>query len=63
MKYFVSFMYWKKRKQGLGCGQICRNEPVVGWEDIQSLTSEIRRLDLTYTDVTILNWRRFEDPE
>jgi hypothetical protein len=61
--YFVSFMHWRKDKHGVGCEQLSLEKPVTGWEDIQAMASEIRRLDPTYTEVTILNWRRFEDHE
>jgi hypothetical protein len=61
--YFVSYMYWEGRTQGVGCRQLNIKNPVAGWDDIQAMASEIQRLNPKYTEVIILNWRRFEDPE
>jgi hypothetical protein len=61
--YFISFFYWTKENQGVACIQLSIEEPVSGWDSIQGMISEIKRLNPEFTDVAILNWRRFEDPE
>jgi hypothetical protein len=61
--YFVSYVYWIKGTHGVGCRQLDIKEPVSGWDNIQTMISEIQRLNPEYTNVTILSWRRFEDSE
>jgi hypothetical protein len=61
--YFISYFYWKKDSQGVGCGQFDIEKPVSDWDSIQAMISEIQRLNPEFITVAILNWRRFEDPE
>jgi hypothetical protein len=61
--YFVSYFYWKKDITGVACCQLYLKDPVSGGEDVLAMTSEIKRLNPEFTNMTILNWKRFEDPE
>jgi hypothetical protein len=61
--YFVSYFYWKETQQGVACCQLGIKDPVSGWDDILMMISELKRLNPEFTEVAILNWRRFEDSE
>jgi hypothetical protein len=61
--HFVSYVYRKRSMLGMACCQLNIENRVIGWDSILTMISEIRRLNPEYTDVAILNWRRFEDPE
>jgi hypothetical protein len=61
--YFVSYVYWKENNFGFGHCQLLIKNSVIGFDDIQAIVSELRRLNPTFIDVVILNWRKFEEPE
>jgi hypothetical protein len=61
--YFVSFVYWKDWEQGVACCQLNVEGHVFGWDSILAITSEIMRLNPGFSDVVVLNWRRFESPD
>jgi hypothetical protein len=61
--YFVSFLYWKNGVRGAACCQLNIENRVSGMDSILAMISEIRRFNPEFSDVVVLNWRRFEDPE
>jgi hypothetical protein len=61
--YFVSYLYRIEGIRGFACCRLNIEGCVFGWDSILAMVSEIRRLNPEFTEVIILNWRRFEDPE
>jgi hypothetical protein len=63
-KYFVSYYYWGEgTRQGIASTQLEIEGPVKDWDSIQAMMAEIIRINPDYKTVSLLNWRRFEDPE
>lgn len=64
-KYFVSYAFYMDTAEGFGTGSVTRSRPVVGHEDVLSMTEAIKKQSpqLVNAKITILNWRRFENEE
>lgn len=61
-KYFVSYYYTDKRgNQGHGCTQLNIHGLVRDWDALDDMIETIRRHN-KFKNVTILYWRRFEEP-
>lgn len=61
-KYFVSYYYTAKNgKQGYGCTELNVHGLVNGWDAILGMIEAVRKKN-RFKQVTILYWRRFEEP-
>ena len=61
IRYFVSYSHGGAGFFGFGWADIVRDKPISGPEDLRDITAGIVVSGNT-GKVTILNWRRFEDP-
>jgi len=64
MKYFVSYFYTKGVAGAVGMGnlEISRDKPISCITDIQEISDFIKEQHEYMQSVTVLNWRKFEDP-
>lgn len=60
--YYVSFLCNNNAQFGYGSAEIRRDRPIASNEDIESIVELIGE-DQSVSDITIINWRRFELPE
>lgn len=61
-KYFVSYWYTKGQEQGVGNSTVELDVPVTGTGGIQLLADKITE-GTGATNVVILFWRNYEQPE
>lgn len=63
-KYFVSYAYRWEDMDGFGVMALNRSRPVTGLDDIKALVEAAKKQPgLRDAEITILNWRRFENEE
>lgn len=63
IRYFVSYVRVDSRGGfGFGSGEYALRRPVQGVGDVDLLKDEVERAN-RFSNVVIINWRRFEDDE
>jgi hypothetical protein len=60
-KYFISYFFQSRKGQGHGSCQINWHGLIRDIKDIDAIAEAIRSNN-KFTHITIVNWRRFEDP-
>lgn len=63
--YFVSYAFYGDTAEGFGTATVTRAHPVIDRKDILSMEDAVRKQSplLRDTQITVINWRRFENPE